>query len=219
MCAAGDGVGRREEARQRLRLVRHLVRTRVVARLAVQGPRSSGSCPRCGARGAAPRSSSRSVGEVDVTRIERLHRVDRVDVGVDRPRLHLEVRPAAADDVAEAAGDDARAAVGRAVERRPERVVARVALRRVDDVLAVDIGVRHESVADEVERLRHAGDREVRVVGRLRRVVLRGHGLVEAERRQDTDLDPLHDVAGDQGGPERQVGRRGPRGVTGRIAG
>ena len=38
-----------------------------------------------------------------VANVEGLARVDRVDVGVDRPRLHLQVRPAALRDVAHAA--------------------------------------------------------------------------------------------------------------------
>ncbi len=51
------------------------------------------------------------IREVDLVDIERLHRVDRVDVGVDGPRLHLQMGAVSLRYVAQPADDDVSASV------------------------------------------------------------------------------------------------------------
>jgi hypothetical protein len=207
-------VGRRRlEARERPELVRHVVLARVVAGLAVQGGEVRvrrfdvvvvpERLDRIGVVDRRPRRD----GVADrLAEVEVLHRVDRVDVGVDVARLHLEMRPAAQVGVADAAADHAGRAVGRGVEGDAQRVVAGVALLDRHDVAAVGRVIRDDGVRDQVEGLRDAADRDLRLVRQV--------GV-----RKDGDLGPLQRAGGHGGvaGPAGEV-RRGDersRGGTG----
>src|SRR6185436_20551886 len=73
------------------------------------------------------------IAEIDITYIELLGGMDRVDVGVDRARLQFQVRSTRFCNVAHSANNDIPAAVWR-VERGAQRLMAGIAaIGNLDD--------------------------------------------------------------------------------------
>ena len=69
------------------------------------------------------------IGKVDVANIEGLERMDRMDIGIERPRLHLQMRTATLRDVAHPADDEISTAI-RLMEGGCQRLMAVVAAIR-----------------------------------------------------------------------------------------
>lgn len=95
----GDHCGRREDASQRLVLSRHIVSAFNVARLAVRV-----SMGRIGEPDVMLiLHGLHRIGEIDIADIERLEGMDRMDIGVERPRLHFQMGATALRDVTHSA--------------------------------------------------------------------------------------------------------------------
>src|SRR5574341_892566 len=88
------------------------------------------------------------IGEIDITNIELLRRMDRMDIGVDRARLQLQVRTASFGKVAHAADNDVPASIG-GVEGCGQRIVAGVTTIR--DLYDGAIEIVIESIGREIK--------------------------------------------------------------------
>ena len=73
------------------------------------------------------------IAEVDVANVECLARMDRVDVGVDRPGLHFQVRATTLGDVAQPADNDIPTSVRRMVVCRQRVMAVLATIRDLDD--------------------------------------------------------------------------------------
>ena len=140
-------IGGGQQGRHRLGLIRHVIRACHVAAFAGKAREER----QCVLDVQLVPLLQYGVGHVDVARVEGLERVDRVGVGSQRTRLHLQVRPATRGHVADTASRDAATPAAAGMEGRGQLVMAVVALGNLCDRIGILEVVLDEGTAAQID--------------------------------------------------------------------